>query len=122
MFNMELELDGAGEIEALGNIEITLPDYMTMLSQVELDDARQAVHKEHLIVAAGRKPGGTEIVLFTADNRVYVFDTARYEVPEGKAFPIDRGQALCIQDASGFEVSSDWVLELSDAVDITLLS
>jgi hypothetical protein len=119
---MELELDGTSEIEMSGDIEITLPDYMIMLPQSELDDARRARQKEHLIVAAGRKPGSNDIVLFTADNRVYVFDTAKYEVPSGEAFPIDCGQSLRIHDANGFEVSSDWVLELSDAVDITLLS
>lgn len=121
---MELELEGDSDIEMSGNIEITLPNYMTMLSQEELNTAHLSQGSD-VIIAAGRKPLTSEIVMFTADKRVFVLDAASYDIPKGRVFPIDFGRMIAIDDEDNrgfYEMHSHWAIELSEAINVSLLS
>lgn len=121
--DMELELDGASELEVSGNIEITLPSYMTMLPQVELDEVMATkLHQQELIIAAGRKASG-EIVLFTASKQVFVLGVGKHNFPDGQVYPIDAGYGIAIFTNGGFhEVPSIWALRAAEAINIALLT
>lgn len=118
---MELELDG-GDVIVEGNIQITLPDYMTMLPQQELSELKHAQQRNQMIVAAGRKPNTTDIVLVTADNRILVLDAAKHQIPEGVIVPIDWGHSLLVEaDGPDFEIASDWAIENAVTTGVELL-
>lgn len=119
---MELELDGGG-MEASGNVEVTLPDYMTMLPQEELAEARRAAQNDQMIIAAGKKPDSDEIVLMTGDARLMVLKKpGRFGIPEGRVLPIDFGMTLAVEKEGYYEMASDWVIDNSELIDITLLT
>jgi hypothetical protein len=118
---MELELEG-GTVEVSGNVEIELPDYMVMLVQEELDEARRAQARDEMIIAAGRKPDCQEIVVMTATGRLLVLDGAKHGLPEGHVIPTDHGHAVAIEHEGYCEVTSDWVIANADAIDISVLT
>lgn len=125
MISMEFELEG-GSIEVTGDIEVTLPNYMMMLPKEELEEARRASQRDQMIIAVGRRPGTSDIVLFTADNRLLCLNAMNHNVPTGKVLPIDWGHGIAI-DVEGssrgyYEMTSDWVIENADPIDIALLT
>jgi hypothetical protein len=118
---MELELEG-GSVEASGNIEVTLPNYMTMLPQEELDEARRAVQRDQMIVAVGRKPGTDEVVILTATSKLMVLKVAEHGVPEGRVIPIDWGHGLAVEREGYYEMAADWAIANAEPIDIALLA
>lgn len=118
---MELELEG-GSFEAVGNVEVTLPNYMTMLPQEELDEARRAARRDQMIVGAGRKPGTDEIVLMTATSKLMVLKTSGYGIPTGRVIPIDFGHGLAVKQDDYFKMTSDWVITNAEPIDVALLA
>ena len=117
---MELELEGGG-FEVEGNVEIELPDYMVMLPQAELDEARRAVQRNQMIIAAGRKPDTNEIVLMTAVGRLLSLEPEQHGIPAGPVFPIDFGHTVAVEVKGGyFEIASDWLVENSTEVNMTV--
>lgn len=118
---MELELEG-GSFEAVGNVEVTLPDYMVMLPQEELDEAKRAVQRDQMIIAAGRKPDTGEIVFMTATSRLMVLDAGKHEIPDGKVIPIDWGHGLAVEHEGYYAMASDWVIDNAELIDIALLA
>lgn len=122
---MEFELEG-GSFEAVGNVEVTLPDYMVMLPKEELEEARRAAQADQMVVAVGRKPGTSDIVLFTADNRLMILDAAAHKIPDGKVLPIDWGHGVAVDNPEFvkgyYEMASDWVIENAQPIDVALLA
>lgn len=122
---MEFELEG-GRFEVQGNIEVELPDYMVMLPKEELDEARRAAQAPQMIVAAGRKPDSTEIMLFTADSRLLVLDAAQHQIPNGKVIPIDWGHTVAVDNdefvKGYYEIAADWAIENATPLDVALLT
>lgn len=122
---MELELEG-GSFEVQGNVEVLLPNYMAMLPPDELDEARRAAHRSELVIAAGRKPDTSEIIVMTGDNRLLVLDGDAHGVPKGRVFPIDCGQTVAVDSdefvKGYFEMATDWVLDVATPIDVALLA
>lgn len=119
---MELELEGDTSVEVSGGVEMTLPDYMTMLPQEELNEARRAVQRDQMIVAAGRRPGTDEVVILTATNRLLVLHVAQHGVPDGKVIPIDWGHGLAVEREGYYEMAADWAIANAEPVDVTFLA
>lgn len=119
--NMEFELEG-GSFEAQGNVEVTLPDYMVMLPQAELDEARRAVQRDQMIIAAGRKPDSDEIVVMTATAKLMVLNAGEHGIPTGKVLPIDFGHTVAIEHEGYYEMASDWVIANAAPLDVALLA
>lgn len=114
---MELELEGGPAVEVSGNVEVTLPDYMTMLPQEELNEARRAVQRDKVIIAAGRRPEDTdEVVILTATNRLMVLRVAQYGVPDGKVIPINWGHSLAVEGY--YEMAADWAIANAEPIDV----
>lgn len=120
---MELELEG-GSFEASGNIEVTLPDFMVMLTNEELAEARRAVQRDQMLIAAGCRPDSDEIVVMTATCRLFTLSGDKHTLPRGKVFPIDCGHTLAIDCGEDglFEVAADWLIENATPLDLALLT
>lgn len=117
---MELELDESASISVIGDTEITLPDYMTMLPQDELDECKTADSASYLIIAAGRHPNG-DIVALNAQMQFYTLKHGVFGEPGGQITPIDHGLTLRI-DEHDFEIASDWFVDKARKIDITYLT
>lgn len=117
---MEFELEGDTWTEVSDNVEITLPEYMTMLPQEELNEARRAVQRDQMIVAAGRRPGTDEVVILTATNRLMTL----HGVPDGKVIPIDWGHRIAVErEGEGYyEMTADWAIANAEPVNVTFLA
>ncbi len=118
---MELELEG-GSFELSGDIEVTLPGYMTILPHEELEEARRAVQRDQMVIAAGRKPGTDEIVLMTATSRLMVLKIAEHDIPDGQVIPIDFGHTVVVEREGYYEMAADWVIANAEPLDIALLA
>ena len=117
---MELELEGNDSITIIGDAEITLPDYMTMLPQEELNECRENKDQVHLIIAAGRHPNG-DIVAVTANMKFMCMKHGEFGIPDGQVEPIDCGQTLRI-DERNYEMATDWFIDNAPVVDISFLA
>lgn len=122
---MELELEG-GDLEVSGDIEVSLPDFMVMLPAEELAEARRAVQRDQMVIAAGRRPDSDEIVMMTGDNRLLTLAGDQHQLPRGKVVPIDFGHGLAIESdeyvRGFFEAAADWAIENATPLDVTLLA
>jgi len=118
---MEIELEG-GSFAVSGNVEVTLPNYMVMLSQEELAEARRASQRDQMIIAAGRKPNSDEIVLMTATNRLMILKVEEHGIPKGRVIPIDFGHTVAVEHEGYYEMASDWVIENAEPIDVTFLT
>ncbi len=105
-----------------GNIEVTLPSYMTTLSQEELNEARRAAQRDQMIVASGRKTNDGDIVLMTATGHLMLLRVEGHELPHGKALPIDCGFAVAIEDEGYYACASDWVIANAEPMPVELLA
>lgn len=100
---------------------MTLPGYMTMLPQEELDEARRSAERDQMIVAAGRKPDTNEIMMMTAIGRLMSLEPEQHGIPAGSVFPIDFGHTVVVEVKGGyFEIASDWLVENSTEVNMTV--
>jgi hypothetical protein len=120
--SMELELDKSASITMVGDVEITLPDYMTMLVQDELDECKKASNAHDLIIAAGRHPSG-EIVVLSAKMQFYVMERGVFGTPDGSVVPDDCGQSIVINPGANpdFVMTAGWFIDNAERIDITYL-
>lgn len=114
---MELTLAGHPSFHTEGSVTIELPDYMTLLPDVELEEVKTAINREGLIVAAGRHPDG-DIVFLTGAGELKELAWSEMsnhdQVPRfGRVLPIDYGQTLRFEASHhrALEVSNHWVLD-----------
>jgi len=119
---MEFEVSGGGTLEVSGDIEVTIPDYMAMLVQSELDEVScfGVLERSQVIIAAGRKPKTNDIVILTGDNMFMTLDC--HQLPYGVRYandivPTDSGRTLIAFDAivdksnRQMAIDSRWVIE-----------
>lgn len=110
---VEFELEG-GEMTVSGNVSITLPPYITLLPQVELDWARHAPFADRLIIAAGRQPSTGDIVALSGAGKLYNLACKRHRVPDGPVCPTDYGKHVAI--GTGFLIVASWLIVWADRV------
>ena len=104
---MELKLLGLTEMAVDGNVEVTLPSFMTMLPQASLDQLCNRQQRDRVIIAAGRKSDSTKVVMLTANG---VFLSLDIVLPKGDVFPVDHGQKLMVGPKT---FSARWAIENS---------
>ena len=108
-YSMEFELEG-GQFVSSGNVEITLPDYMVMLPQEQLDAIETG---EQLIIAAGRATvDADDIVVMTNKGVFKVLSSITKNLPHGIVSPDSFGWTLSISTPTNtHEYPTYWVLE-----------
>lgn len=119
---MEFELEGDEIVEAMGDIEVTLPPYVLMLSQEELAEAKRSAYKHKLIIAAGRQKPDDDIIVMTATGRLLLLRAATHGLPPGESYPIDFGMAVGIGRVGSYEMAADWVIANAEPLGIELLN
>lgn len=119
---MELELDGSSYTEASGEIEVTLPHYMTILTQDELSVIADVARPHVTIIAAGQRPGTDEIVLLTAASQFMVLNIIDNDIPRGNVFPIDFGRSLAVEHDEHHVLDSEWVIKRAKPIDVALIT
>lgn len=118
---MEFELNG-GSLKVGGNIEVVLPDYMTILPREELVEVARASQRDQMIVAAGRHPETGDVVFMTATGKLMTLDSEKFESPNGKAVPIDCGRMIGIETEKGYyEIAVDWAIDNSTYIAQSML-
>jgi hypothetical protein len=105
---MEFEFENSDGITVVGDVEITLPDHMTLLSQTELIEVQKSGN-ECLIIAAGRDPDTAELVFMTSTTKLLKLNVTELDFPDGDVYPSDFGQSVCI--GPNFEIAADWIVE-----------
>lgn len=90
---MEFELEGS-EACVEGDVEMILPDHMTMLCSDELERVKTSTDITQRVIAAGRHPKTNEVIMVVATGRV--FSTNRFNLDVGKVFPINDGNTVVI--------------------------
>lgn len=111
--SVEFDLEG-GEATVGGNVSITLPSYITLLPQAELDEARSSTFTDRLAIAAGRRSMTGDLLVLTGTGQMYRLDRTRYEIPSGPACPVDYGRYVAI--GVGYRVVVDWLLRYAERV------
>lgn len=120
---MLLDLQG-GDLEAVGDVNVALPGYMTLLTDVERRAAQGEPFPHHLVVAAGRDPDDGRVVMLTADDKLIVIDPIEHGLPRGPVTPADGGYSLSIANdefvSCTFKVLARWVIQRSQSLGVTL--
>ena len=116
---MEFEFAG-GEFSVSENVEVVLPDHMTMLTQAELDRVN-ANNDSDAIIAIGRVHDGDNVTFMTAGGIIYELDVSRHvDFPTGPTFPIDDGKTVfvgaCKTAKRFFKIPSKWLVENAEVV------
>jgi hypothetical protein len=127
---MQLELEGDTEIISEGNIEVHLPDYITMLNTDEMLEIKRAMRTDQMtfflnkmIFAAGREPSTNDIIMVTFGCKFFRLNTEKWceQMPIGKAIPIDWGHTISFGPDYIYEIDVEWALERADQVSIECL-
>jgi hypothetical protein len=114
---MEFELGSGTEATVEGNVDIELPDYVTMLPREELLEAKRASQRNEMIIAAGRHPESGDIVALTGDGKLLQMRRGFDGIPDGPVIPIDFGHGVAIETGTGyFEMASDWFVHNSQTI------
>lgn len=109
----ELTIEGHPSFHVEGTVTIELPDWMHLLPESELKEARTAENRDGLILAAGRHKSG-DIVFLTGLGELKELKWDESALPRlGRVFPIDFGQTLRIEvnNHRTIEVSNLWALD-----------
>jgi len=104
----------------IGSFELELPDYISCLSQEDIDKL-QGENCSSKIVAAGMHPRDGKVTLVLASGKILIFDGDSYYIPRGSYIPQPDGETVFLQNStgrwhhtvSGFTVRSAWLISKS---------
>lgn len=106
---------GQASYELLGNCQIELPSYMTMLTLSNTDTSSDYFGP---IIACGFQPGTKTITILTVDGNFYELDTIKFFSIENvgeEVYPILNGQMLeFVRDGMIVTVDADAVLSAAE--------
>jgi len=111
---MRLTLEGHHSFHTEGSVTVELPEYMSVLPESELEEARTATNREGLILAAGRDPKSHDIVFLTGAGELMEIKWDEANLPSlGRVTPIDYGQTIRIEvnRHRAIELSNLWALD-----------
>lgn len=116
---VKLGLDGNVLLEASGETEVVLPNYMTILSQDELKHVCAERYRERLIIAAGRVPDSDDIIMMTAMNTLMLLNVEKLSVPCGNVIPIDCGRLISFI-GTDHKIAAGWMIDNATQIDINI--
>lgn len=112
---------GNGNVDVTGDVVITLPCYITMLLQDQLNECTLSQRPDTLIIAAGRETTTGDIVFVTGSGTIMVLDVAEHDVPDGRALPMEWGHGIVIE-CNNLEMTAEWCIANSDVIDAAALA
>lgn len=110
---MELTIEGHPSFHVEGSVTIELPDYMKLLPDDELEEARTAANRDCLILAAGYHPNGRDLVFLTGAGELLEINARTHSLPHGDAYPYEFGHTVRIDS---YEIANDWLIENATSI------
>jgi hypothetical protein len=118
---MELKFTKDLELKIGDGCIYTIPNYVTRLSEDEIQNAKRSERRSALIVAAGTDPKDQKVSIVTADGRVLIFDAPAFHIPNGTSMPTHGGAKLFFPndgkrwplDTPGYFAEASWVIKRS---------
>lgn len=121
---MELDLEG-GEIIINGDTRISLPNYMSLLSFEDLQEASKN-NEIQVVIAAGQDPNSGDVVMVTNQCKFFSIDCNTIGIlDEGDVVivtPTQHGKFVTIETENMiYDIDSDNLIEHSTDISVKLL-
>jgi len=106
---------------SLKTFSLEIPNFISCLSQNEIDKILERDDADSKIIAAGVHPKDGKVMIILASCRILSFDGDSYKIPRGRYIPHVDGDSVFLPNENGrwsaavedFSLSSKWIIKKS---------